>query len=356
MCLRAQTLETYGNDWSDAHLGCLPNTDLEVGAQFNADRNFHFDVVPEELVGAALFQTPHRNYAPGFIFSTSQPLMLHIWYQTHGDIDGGWRDLGGEWEHSPCPEWAQDIAIACKKRRVEAGETAIAVTEPLIGGAFATPLVGLPTSWASSANRVTPAPPVVEEVAAWTLVMQYGAEPYHASSHAIGTPSETETGAAKLSDADINGLPRGATTGGMLLQTSEPHMFTYYKLTSDKPHHSGERETLLIRTLYTYDDNDSRFGLAAGGTQFCKSSEADQSWTGNVIESPAACTRWNGILIDGHLDTRDVTGFGCARWYAGFHEQFCTSPRSSDSHCWNTGDGCGSRVNLKMYKCTGDGC
>jgi hypothetical protein len=191
-------------------------------------------------------------------------------------------------------------------------------------------------------NRLWTMTPCTPPLGPWTLVFQYGTEAAAKNSGAVGTPSESETGAAKLSDADINALPSGGDGA-----------YTYYKLTSDSQT-AGVMDSLLLRAAGVYDDTTSAFGLQ-DGWGICLDSTA----------SVAECTQWWTGSVNNRIDTISQHGNDCDRWFTGYNGIFCFGANgaghSYDNHCWSHGNSCplgahAMRTNLKMYKCTNDEC
>lgn len=184
----------------------------------------------------------------------------------------------------------------------------------------------------------------------WTLVVQYGTSAYPESTDAVGTLSETGSAFAKLSDADINALPT----------QSDGTSYTYWKLTSDSATGAG-RDTLILRTTGSYDDADPSYGWGS-----------DWAVCTDSTQSAHQCTTWSTSNPTNRVDTLPskmpdgVTSFhnnDCNRWFTGYNNILCYAANgvasSYDNHCWSLGNSCpeagahATRLNVKMYKCTG---
>jgi len=115
---------------------CFATVELAEGVRPWSDRGYTLGSIPQDWLGATVYQNPVRTYSPGMVFRTNQPVTLILWNE--GNRNGGFPNLG--WEHSTeCVMWNGQPPVQCWKREVD-GEVTIPVSGHVVGGMIAVPL------------------------------------------------------------------------------------------------------------------------------------------------------------------------------------------------------------------------
>jgi len=188
-------------------------------------------------------------------------------------------------------------------------------------------------------------PPAGAASGPWTLILQYGSEPYAPTPEAVGVLDEGASNFAKLSDVAINSLPSGGDSN-----------YNYFKLTAIRPH-SSTRDHLILRTTGMYDDMAQDLGF--GSFTHCLEPGL-RVGVQEDLDDVSLCPEWSNSNSYAWFDTEHGSANDCAnRWFTGYgsNNQLCHRNDNRYTHrCFSAGGTCADgsfRTDLKMYKFTG---